>query len=203
MTLEQLDGFVVCLGPGAFTGLRVGIAAVEGLSLATGKPAAGLTSLEASAFASIAFVPGSLAPASFAPTRDGRVCALVNAYKGEVYSQMFEFDERGSPVARNEPLVSTSEQAIQRLAEEEEIEFTGNAVRICEDLIRDQIAGGRKWSVTEVTVPLAESLARLAIRKSEAWENPLRASYIRPAEAEIKLAAGLLGSKIKRTLSHD
>src|SRR6266545_3048306 len=42
---EDLDGFGVAIGPGAFTGLRVGIATVKGLALAAGKPVAGFSSL--------------------------------------------------------------------------------------------------------------------------------------------------------------
>ena len=85
-----------------FTGLRVGMAAVMGFSAATDKPMVGVSSLEATAFAA--------APAS-------TVCAVVNAYKGEVYSQLFSFDGEGVPVPRNDPMMSTVEKAIDRVAD--------------------------------------------------------------------------------------
>jgi len=85
MTIADIDVFAVCVGPGGFTGLRVGMAAIEGFSAATNKPVVGVTSLEAAAFAA--------RPAS-------AVCAMVNAYKGEVYSQLFSFDGDGAAVAQ-------------------------------------------------------------------------------------------------------
>ena len=69
MSIRDVDVFSVCTGPGGFTGLRVGMAAAMGFSEATGKPLIGITSLEAAAFGA--------GPAQL-------VCAVVNAYKGEV-----------------------------------------------------------------------------------------------------------------------
>src|SRR5207253_7252732 len=94
--VEAIDLFGVCVGPGGFTGLRIGLAAVKGLASATDKPVAGVTSLEAAMAAQGATT----------------VCAMVGAYKGEVYWQLFTFDEGGLPVARSEPSVSTSTEAI-------------------------------------------------------------------------------------------
>jgi tRNA threonylcarbamoyl adenosine modification protein YeaZ len=52
LRLEDVDGLAVAVGPGSFTGLRIGIAAVEGLSFATGNPPRHLA-LEATAFLSV------------------------------------------------------------------------------------------------------------------------------------------------------
>ncbi len=46
-SIEEVDGFAAGIGPGSFTGLRVGVAIVKGLSFARGKPAVGIHSLEA------------------------------------------------------------------------------------------------------------------------------------------------------------
>jgi len=182
VALDQIDGFAVCVGPGAFTGLRVGIAATKGLAVAAGRPAAGVTSMEAAA------VTGP--PLSI-------VCALVNSYKSEVYSQLFSLNEQGVPVALNEPLVSTSAVAIERVAERR-VFFAGNGIDACAELIQN--LDDRQWSVVQTTGTVAEAVARVASLKPEVWELPLRACYVRPAEAEVKLSLGLLGSKIRRTL---
>ena len=50
LTLQDIDLFAVSRGPGSFTGLRIGIAAVKGMAQALGKPAAGVSTLEAMAF---------------------------------------------------------------------------------------------------------------------------------------------------------
>ena len=186
LSVEDLDAFAVCVGPGGFTGLRVGIAAIKGLAMATGKPAAGVTSLEAAAFGARPGAP---------------VCSLVNAYRDEVYSQLFDFDERGVPVARNEPLVSTSAAAFDRVAEMNELVFAGNAAAACEESIREGQASGMRWSISEGMSTVAENIALLSRLKGPATSASLKACYVRPAEAEVKLALGLLGSKIRRTLA--
>lgn len=46
ISLTQLDGFAIGLGPGSFTGLRVGLSTVKGLAFATSKPVVGISSLD-------------------------------------------------------------------------------------------------------------------------------------------------------------
>ena len=47
MTFDRLDGIAVCRGPGAFTGLRIGLSAARGLALATSKPCIGIGTFDA------------------------------------------------------------------------------------------------------------------------------------------------------------
>jgi len=198
LTIERVSLFGVCTGPGGFTGLRVGLAAVKGLAAATGKPVVGVTSLEATAFAASGQAP---------------VCAMVNAYKGDVYSQLFSFDH-GEPVALNAPLVSSAGEAVQRVAQRDCVVFIGDGAMENASLIHE-IGGARMiegeptvpgscWRIQPASAPLAETVARLAALRSARGEaetaESLRACYVRPAEAEIKLRMGLLGSKIKRSL---
>ena len=194
MTLGDVDVFGVCVGPGAFTGLRIGMAAVQGLSTASNKPVVGVTSLEAAAFGA---GPGGL------------VCAMVNAYKGEVYSQLFSFDDDGIPVASNEPTVSGFKEALDRIADLNEFVLAGDAVEAGMEVIEKVAKGGngRKWTIRQSDQPLAAAVAGLAYLKNTRGEagtaEALRACYVRPSEAEIKLSLGLLGSKIKRSMKSE
>ena len=77
MALKDLDGFVVSRGPGSFTGLRIGLSMVKGLALATGKPVAGVSSLDGIAW--------QLSHASLP------VCTLLDARRGEVYCAVYRF----------------------------------------------------------------------------------------------------------------
>jgi len=187
-TIRDVDIFSVCRGPGGFTGLRVGISAVKGFAAAMNKPIAGVTSLEA---------------AAISPESD-RAYALVNAYKGEVYSQLFSFDLERMPVAENEPLVSSVEDALDRVAGLDEVIFVGDAAEGHADAISGR--GKLNWSVSRSNHCLAEDIARLAFIKYSRSQlddaGTLKACYVRPSEAEIKLSLGLLGSKIKRSLKH-
>lgn len=69
---DQLDRIAVTVGPGSFTGLRVGLAFAKGLSAALGIPAVGVGSLEA-----------------LAQPHKGRVFAVLDAKRGQVYLQAF------------------------------------------------------------------------------------------------------------------
>lgn len=199
--IEAVELFGVCVGPGSFTGLRVGLAAVKGLAAATGLPVAGVTSLEAAAMAA---------------NDATKVCAMVGAYKGEVYWQLFAFDDRGLPVALSEPLVSTSSEAVAQVAALPEIVFVGDGIAASVEIIR-AMAGARfieeanascsGWRLKPATPGLAEAVARVAYLK---WQQgavetaaDLQAVYVRPAEAEVKLSLGLLGSKIERSRKAD
>lgn len=191
LTIRDIDLFAVCVGPGGFTGLRVGIAAVKGWCAALSKPVVGLTSLEAAAF--------SAAPAHL-------VCALVNANRNEVYSELFSFNGDGVPIPQNDPIVSSLDEALKRIAGSKEISFAGDAALAYEQAIKsfDAATTERKWSVDHKDVCIAEDIASLAFLKHESGKvetaATLKACYIRPAEAEIKLSLGLLGSKIKRSM---
>jgi len=78
---SDLSGIAVGIGPGSFTGLRIGLSYAKGLAFASGAKIIGVASLDALA-----------AGALDAPTaRPGlQVCALLDARKGEVYAALYE-----------------------------------------------------------------------------------------------------------------
>jgi tRNA threonylcarbamoyladenosine biosynthesis protein TsaB len=200
ITISDIDIFGVCTGPGGFTGLRVGMSAMKGLAAATHKPLIGVTSLEAAA--------SQASPASV-------VVALVNAHKGEVYSQSFSIDRDGMPIALEDPFVSTLSDALARAANNGHMVFAGDAAIENRELIetssgneiaREGFAGqaeGRRV-LNNSSHSLAVEIARLSFlkhaRSRSGDAESLRACYVRPAEAEVKLSLGLIGSKIKRSL---
>ena len=189
LTIHEVDLFAVCAGPGGFTGLRVGLAAMKGLAAAAQKPIVGVTSLEALAFSA------GPAPA---------VCAMLTAYKGDLYSQLFSFDSDGVPIPANAPIVSSLDEALARLYDLRPLLFAGfPAGSVIENLAPAQ----GSWSAAEAPDCVAESIARLAHLKSARGEvdtpASLQACYVRQAEAEINLAKGLLGSKINRVLGRE
>lgn len=195
LTIGEVDLFSVCVGPGGFTGVRVGMAAIKGFAASTGKPVLGITSLEAAAMAAW-------------PSRT--VAVIMNAYKGEFYSQLFSFDAEAAPVAQNSPTVSTLSEALNRLPATGELLITGDAFADKAALAARYEAEAQAtfpydgWAVTASPQFLAEQVTRLAFKKASAGEmlgpEALRACYVRQSEAEIKLSMGLLGSKIKRVV---
>ena len=75
---SSVDVFAVTAGPGSFTGLRIGIATIQGLALVTGRPAVGVSALEA------------LAHLASRELADGdTIAAWIDAQRGEVYSALY------------------------------------------------------------------------------------------------------------------
>ena len=86
-TYAELDLIAATLGPGAFTGIRIGLAAARGLALAAQKPCAGVTTLEALAVAALAGGAG------------GAVLAVVESRRADVFAQAFDFSGAALGVA--------------------------------------------------------------------------------------------------------
>jgi tRNA threonylcarbamoyladenosine biosynthesis protein TsaB len=74
IALTEIDLFAVATGPGSFTGLRIGIATMQGLALAQGRPLVGVSSFDALA----SFVDGP------------HVSVWIDAWRGEVYAVEYE-----------------------------------------------------------------------------------------------------------------
>ncbi|HXW82617.1 MAG TPA: tRNA (adenosine(37)-N6)-threonylcarbamoyltransferase complex dimerization subunit type 1 TsaB, partial [Acidimicrobiales bacterium] len=81
-SVADLDGVAVDVGPGLFTGLRVGLATANTIAMARGVPAAGVTSLEALAHPH--------------RRRQGLLAAVVDARRGEVYGALYENEKTDS-----------------------------------------------------------------------------------------------------------
>ena len=79
MRVQDVDGFAVAIGPGSFTGLRIGISAVKGLAVSGNKPCWGISTLEAMALQAGVF--------------DGVVCAVMDARRDQVYNAIFAFSQ--------------------------------------------------------------------------------------------------------------
>jgi len=95
VALQSIDRIAVSIGPGSFTGIRVGVAAARGFALSLGIPAVGVTTLEVMAAAHLEINSG-------AP-----VLAAMDAKRGEVYLQ--SFDGHGNAVG--EPAAALLEDA--------------------------------------------------------------------------------------------
>lgn len=164
-SLDEIDIYAVAIGPGSFTGLRVGIATMQGLAFATGKPLIGASALDA--LAQIADAP--------------RVATWVDAWRGEVYAAVYE---DGREV--ESPSVERPEAILARLGDRPTL-FIGDGAATYADAIR-----GRQLSTTiaDPALPLlASTIARIAAHEASAGHRPsphaIRALYVRRPDAEV------------------
>lgn len=165
----DLDGLAVAIGPGSFTGLRIGIATVEGLALSAGLPAVGVSSLEAAAFRY--------------RHRDGILVAMLEAYRDEVYAQGFRSDGiTVRPVI--EPVCEPPGDFLGRLSEPPAL-VAGTGAERYRSLVLDRFP---RALLGEASFFAAEEIARLGAARIAAGERAelggLDALYVRPSEAE-------------------
>ncbi|NFO30011.1 tRNA (adenosine(37)-N6)-threonylcarbamoyltransferase complex dimerization subunit type 1 TsaB [Clostridium botulinum] len=76
LDIDSVDGFVVSKGPGSFTGLRIGMATIKGLSFGSNKPYVSISSLDALAY--------SIAPFN------GIICPVIDALRNNVYTALYK-----------------------------------------------------------------------------------------------------------------
>ncbi len=101
---QDLSGIVTTVGPGSFTGLRVGLATARAIGLAANLPVQGVTTLAAQAYA--AKTPNPATP---------YILSLINAGKKEAYYQWFSCE--GEFTALDKPLLGGAEAIVQALAQ--------------------------------------------------------------------------------------
>ncbi len=75
LSVDDIDGYVVSKGPGSFTGLRIGMATIKGLSFGSSKPYVSISSLDALA----------LSVSNF----DGLICPIMDALRNSVYTSLY------------------------------------------------------------------------------------------------------------------
>ena len=161
---SELDRIAVTVGPGSFTGLRVGVAAARGIALATGKPAIGLTTLSALA-------------APFFETDDSKaLLAAIDARHDHVYMQLFAAGGQAVFAPRLAPI----REAV-RAAAASPTRIVGNAAKLIE---AEWPAGERRpLLVSAIRAPDIAWVARLGAVIDEA-SGPVKPLYLRPADAQ-------------------
>ncbi|NDF13081.1 MAG: tRNA (adenosine(37)-N6)-threonylcarbamoyltransferase complex dimerization subunit type 1 TsaB [Proteobacteria bacterium] len=94
LTYGALTHLVSTTGPGSFTGLRVGLAAISGIHIATGIPAAGLSTLQTLAWRGL----------HHEHIKTGMIASVIDAHRGQAYLQLFT-NQQKFPVAASEPIL--------------------------------------------------------------------------------------------------
>lgn len=175
LTMAGIDLFAASVGPGSFTGVRAGVATIQGLALATGKPCAAFSSL-----ASLAL--------NF-PCAAHPVCSLLDARKGEVYAALFDCSA-ALPVTRLPECVVRPELLLERIAAEcpGAVIFTGDGSVRYRDLILERLGSNAVIPAFPHTISRAANGALLALdsyrRGGLLGPHQLLPVYLRASDAE-------------------
>ena len=186
VALRDVDVFAVATGPGSFTGLRVGIATMQGLAMATGKPLIGVSAFDA--LATLARVGRGLTPRRAG--REGppyargsdRIATWIDAWRGEVFAAVYQDGREVDP-----PAVARPEHLLGRLTGQATA-FTGDGAVLYQELIRATLGDHARFT-DPVNPPLAGTMARLAGEAFRAGQRPpphdIRTIYVRRPDAEL------------------
>lgn len=178
LSIHEISAIAVSIGPGSFTGLRIGLSTVKGLAYGWNVPVVG--------------VPTLLAMAARVTDWDGKICPFVDARKKEVYAALFR-KKAGTLERLTEDLVSAPERVIHRIHSVDNQEpclFIGDGTRVYGDQIKASFGQGGFLTLGECYPSTASAVARLGEERCRKREfdplGPLVPLYLRPSEAELK-----------------
>lgn len=186
-SMADLDGIAVTIGPGSFTGLRIGLAAAKGLSLAANLPLVAVSTLETLS----ANYLGS----------EVLACPMLDARRNEVYGAVYEtaaypFPCHCQPGAYAPAAFLEGVRTVLDSSKRRHCMLLGDAIEVYRPEIEKILGSAALTAPQHLRLPRASSLACLGLSKLRQGETQdvlsLSPTYLRQSEAEIKLQKGEL-----------
>lgn len=163
MELEDVDGIAVAMGPGSYTGLRIGIAAVKAMAFALNKPCIGVSTLEALA--------------NNVVLHKGIICAVMTARLNLVYCAVFRSNGKIIERVTEDGIMPIEELKSQLEAMDGDIAVVGDAADKLE---------GEKYIIApaHLKLQLASGVCSAAFGKEMSGPDKLDAAYLQITKAE-------------------
>ena len=172
LSIREIDGFAISLGPGSFTGLRIGISTVKGLAFAAGKRVAGIPTLDVLAH-NLAYT-------------HCMVCPIIDARKGEIYTALYKGNGRGTLKKLTADLVLKPDDLLEMV--KGPVIFLGDGAEVYQDKLGSD-KDDHFFAPVYLHQPRASVLAKLGLEKFKQGhmfkEEEIQPLYCRLAEAEI------------------
>jgi tRNA threonylcarbamoyladenosine biosynthesis protein TsaB len=169
MELSQIDTVAVAIGPGSFTGIRIGVATAKGIAWGAGKGVCGVSTLEAMAW----------------PIEDEGViiCPVMDARRGQVYNAKFMW--RGGKPERicDDRAIAVDELLREAQIGKYEFYFVGDGAMMCYNHFRENGVGAR-LAPEPLRMQSAWGVARASLGADIMSPGDLVLNYIRPSQAE-------------------
>ena len=168
----DIDGLAVTIGPGSFTGLRIGVSTIKGLAHALDKPVVGISSLDVLAWQ--------------CADRSYLICPLLDARKGEVYSATYRYNH-DSLTPKSPETASAPEAAIQKI--KEPCVFIGSGAQLYRKRISTVLGDLAHFAPQSQNIIRASSVAFLSMERFKTHDTVTAAElvphYIRKSDAEL------------------
>jgi tRNA threonylcarbamoyl adenosine modification protein YeaZ len=148
MDINSLDGFVVSKGPGSFTGLRIGVSTIKGLSQGTGKPFVGISSLDALAY-NLAYT-------------EGIICPIIDALRDNVYTGLYTFVDNKLQLIGDHMIISIDDLISVINEKNNKVCFIGDAIYKFKEKLIDSIQNV-SFAPTHLNVVKASSLGEIGL----------------------------------------
>jgi len=173
LDLSRISGIAVTLGPGSFTGLRIGLACAKGLAMASSLPLVGVPTLESIA----RNLPFCRYP----------ICPLLNARKGEVYWALYRFE--GTKLTQVTTEAVSSPEAMTKAIGEATV-FVGDGAVHYTRQIEEMLEGKALFAPVSAATVRASVVAEMGMERLKRGERDdlagLVPRYVRRSEAELK-----------------
>ena len=167
LNIKDIDRFALSTGPGSFTGLRIGIGTIKGLSYGLDKGVVCVNTLEALAH--------NVSTSPFL------ICPIMDARRSQVYNALYRSCENGL-LCIEEPRALSIEELCLSL--NEKTIFVGDGVRVYKDTITSLMKDKAVFAPPQHCLQRAASVAFASLYKEETPPECVTATYLRKPQAE-------------------
>lgn len=180
--IGDIDLYSIGIGPGSFTGLRVGITAIRALAIALDKPLIGIPTMDAIAHSGFTYFKRAKLLKAFE-----RICPILDAKKNQVYACIYRHN--GAKITKETDYLLEPLEAVARRLNGN-ILFLGDAAPLYKERLlqkksfKANFIDGRKW------LPKASTIAKLAFIEYQGGrsDNPydLAPLYLYPGDCNVR-----------------
>lgn len=171
LSMADVDAVAVAHGPGSFTGVRIGVSAAKGLCWGAGKPAIGVSTLEAMAWGGECAPEGSI------------ICCAMDARRNQVYNALFTFENGGLKRLCSDRAIALAELAEELKDTEKPIYVLGDGAVLCYNHL-SKVLPNVSLAPESVRMQSAWGVCRAAECKDAVSGSELIPVYLRLSQAE-------------------